>query len=433
MLFKAHRFCTGADLYNPAAHILKTLTRDKETHRVRELKSGDDTVTSIYDDIHHEGTSFFYGKLETLNSHEVKRAPGQSTIPRRLFYTEADALEDEILFPEENSSDGQPVLAVEKLRRWEEEGFSMMKFVEGWWTDSDEDSSEDNGEDEGESEDEDESEGENDGEDEDEEDEKNQNSENKKDYNYTDKIVGEILEQALDKKDGTLDPLATLPGALKELVDKLVPGFEKREKEEPNMEEEFMEFLDREKARGTFTHLMAFVSYNGINTSIVFKEVWHKADLEPQAQSHYIEMKEMARKSRKFNQRDFENPACLLTFRLIQWLDAFKDDARDLHKAIGKLAPFFYPEFLESKEGEGFKDSLLFKQGERAKHLPDIRSSIGNAHRPKEFWKEWDDVKKNMKDMKDLDETPAQWDTVARPIIAHCKLMLILLVPTYHQ
>ena len=61
-------------------------------------------------------------------------------------------------------------------------------------------------------------------------------------------------------------------------------------------------------------------------------------------------MKEAARKSRKFNQRDFENPVCLLTFQLIQWLDTIGDDARDLHKAIGKLSPFFYPEFLESKE-----------------------------------------------------------------------------------
>jgi hypothetical protein len=129
-------------------------------------------------------------------------------------------------------------------------------------------------------------------------------------------------------------------------------------------------------------------------------------------------MKDMARKSRKFNQRDFTNPACLLTFELIRWLDTYGDDARDLHKAIGKLGPFFYPEFLDSKEGEGFKESLLFKQEERAKHLPNIRSSVSNAYRPKEFWKEWEDVKKNMED---LDDTPTEWDLSIRPIIAHRK------------
>lgn len=131
-------------------------------------------------------------------------------------------------------------------------------------------------------------------------------------------------------------------------------------------------------------------------------------------------MKEMARKCRKFNQRDFENPVWLLTIELIQWLDTFGDDARDLHKAIGKLTPFFYPDFLESKEGEAFKESLLFQQEERAKHLPDIRSSVSNANRPKAFWKEWEEVKK---DMKDLNDIPSKWDVVARPIIAHCKLV----------
>jgi len=131
-------------------------------------------------------------------------------------------------------------------------------------------------------------------------------------------------------------------------------------------------------------------------------------------------MKEAARKSRKFNQRDFENPVCLLTFQLIQWLDTIGDDARDLHKAIGKLSPFFYPEFLESKEGEEFKDSHLFQQEERAKHLPDIRSSVSNAYRPKAFWREWEKVKKSVKE---LEELPIEWDVATRPIIAHCKFI----------
>jgi hypothetical protein len=330
-----------------------------------------------------------------------------------LFYTEADALEDEILFPEENPADGKPVLEVEKLRRWEEEGFSMMKFVEGWWTDSDEDSSEDDYEEEDEDEDE----------DEDEEDEKDLDEKNDDNHEADDESFKEENDQALDATSGTLEPFATLPGALKELMGQLIPDFVTKEKAEPDMKEEFLEFLDREKARGKFTLPIDYLHSHETNASVVFKEVWHKADLEPEAQTHYIEMKEMARKSRKFNQRDFENPTCLLTFSLIQWLDAFRDDARDLHKAVGMLCPFFYREFLDSKEGEGFKDSLLFRQEERAKHLPDIRSSVGNAHRPKSFWKEWDDVEKNMKDLSD---TPAQWDVAVRPIIAHCKLMLML-------
>ena len=45
-------------------------------------------------------------------------------------------------------------------------------------------------------------------------------------------------------------------------MDKLLPGLEKREKEEPDMEEEFMEFLDREKARGIMTLWMVYDTRN---------------------------------------------------------------------------------------------------------------------------------------------------------------------------
>ncbi len=160
------------------------------------------------------------------------------------------------------------------------------------------------------------------------------------------------------------------------------------------------------------------------NVCIVFKEVWNKADLEPQAQTHYIEMKEMVKQSLKFNQRDLVNRACLLTFSLMKWLAPEPiEDSRDIHKAVAKLSPFFYSEFLESSDGQIFKESLLFKQEERSKNLPDIRSHVGNRHRPKEFWKEWDGVKKNMTS---LDDVPAEWDVIVRPIIARCKLMLIV-------
>lgn len=152
------------------------------------------------------------------------------------------------------------------------------------------------------------------------------------------------------------------------------------------------------------------------------KEVWHKADLEPEAQTRYIEMKELARKSLKFHWRSLKHPVFPFTLSLVKWLDAAPgDDTKDINKAIAKLSPFFYPEFFESEEGARFRDSLLFKQEERANHIPDIRSDISNARRLKEFWKEWDGEKKMMKS---LDDTPAEWDIAIRPIIARCKLIL---------
>jgi len=150
------------------------------------------------------------------------------------------------LFPEEHSSNGKQVLVVEKLRRWEEEGFSMMKFVEGWWTDSDEDSSEDDYEDEDE--------------DEDEFDENDLDGEDNENHSDEDESLEKNNDQALDTPNGTLEPFASLPGALKELMGQLMPDFVQKEGEEPDMKEEFMEFLDREKARGTMTRLINCVT-----------------------------------------------------------------------------------------------------------------------------------------------------------------------------
>jgi hypothetical protein len=133
------------------------------------------------------------------------------------------------------------------------------------------------------------------------------------------------------------------------------------------------------------------------------------ADLEPQAQVHYAEMKEMAKKSRKFIEKDINTPVYLIILPLLKSMATSGEDVRDFQKAAGKLAPFFHSEFLNSKEGEDYRKSLLFRQDERAKGIRNIRSSTGNAHRPKAFWREWDEININMKDLKDLkdlDNTP---------------------------
>ena len=89
MLFKAHRCCKAVDIHDFAAPILRSLTKDENSHRSRGVKPGE---TIIYDEIHDEGTRF------TITGPNLK--PTQD-IPQYLFYDEVDALEDEIIFPEE--------------------------------------------------------------------------------------------------------------------------------------------------------------------------------------------------------------------------------------------------------------------------------------------------------------------------------------------
>jgi hypothetical protein len=143
MLFKAHRFRAGPDTYNPAEHVLKTICKDPETYRPRDIRPGEE-VLSIWDDLHHEGTTFFYGKLrDHLDESDptIRRVFDEpNKFPRSLFYNKADELEDEILFPEERAEkklDPLDVGKVEPIKVWEEEGFSLRKFVEGWDSDWD--------------------------------------------------------------------------------------------------------------------------------------------------------------------------------------------------------------------------------------------------------------------------------------------------------
>jgi hypothetical protein len=157
MLFKAHRFRSGPDIYGPAGPVLKTITRDGETHRARDIQPGEE-VMSVWDDVNHPGTKFFYSKDENhmdqsegnLALQRVFDEPNK--FPRNLFYHKADELEDAILFPGELAHKKLDPLDVGKsdpIGIWEE-GFSLKGFVEGdcfesdsdteseaWMTDSD--------------------------------------------------------------------------------------------------------------------------------------------------------------------------------------------------------------------------------------------------------------------------------------------------------
>ena len=99
MLFKAHRFRGFADTFNLAAPILQTLTREEDSQRVREIRTGEN-VESIYDTIHDERTKFMV--------FDENRRPIENT-PKHIFYDENDEIEDRVLFPEEHLEHGTDI------------------------------------------------------------------------------------------------------------------------------------------------------------------------------------------------------------------------------------------------------------------------------------------------------------------------------------
>ncbi len=88
MLYKANRVVHALDLHTPLAPILKTLTYDGDSWRRRDIQEGEE-VESTWDELVSDNANL---QWRTPHGHVSK------DMPKHLIYTEADALEDEILF-----------------------------------------------------------------------------------------------------------------------------------------------------------------------------------------------------------------------------------------------------------------------------------------------------------------------------------------------
>jgi hypothetical protein len=122
MLIKAHRFRSGQDIYRPASHILKTITRENKTHRVRDIKPGE-VVESIWDQITDPRA-----KSMSIGTNDELKPEAH----HYLLYNESDALEDAVLFPEESQKAENAVIphqSTQALHAFEREGPSIVKFI----------------------------------------------------------------------------------------------------------------------------------------------------------------------------------------------------------------------------------------------------------------------------------------------------------------
>lgn len=143
-LMRAYRFVKGTDLYKPSETILRTITQDKKTSRTRDIKPSEKgKIESFWDHIHAPGTKFRY------HNTGPGAPPSSSEMPNDWKYTDADRLEDEILFPWERISDidgeasnaslegrhkdddRETILESQrrKVHTFESSGFDMMRFA----------------------------------------------------------------------------------------------------------------------------------------------------------------------------------------------------------------------------------------------------------------------------------------------------------------
>src|SRR5689334_12690343 len=103
-------------------------------------------------------------------------------------------------------------------------------------------------------------------------------------------------------------------------------------------------------------------------------------------------MMEMYKAALKWNRRSMDNTQTFLGVRLLDLMKTTLADAKDVHKSVAKITPYFHPEFFTSEVGEKYKDSLLFNQEERAKTFLHSRTHYSNKTRDKKFWREMDAI-----------------------------------------
>jgi hypothetical protein len=145
-LFRARRIAEPIQILDHVRPIIDNLTRDKETNRIRDLQP-EDIGRSIYDELIGPAT----GGPES--SAIVWWLSSKERAPRFLYYSETDALEDQILFPDElaelQSEAGKPDTEVAKRKKvmapmaenqtknrlWMEKGPEFLRFVNDLSTD----------------------------------------------------------------------------------------------------------------------------------------------------------------------------------------------------------------------------------------------------------------------------------------------------------
>lgn len=182
-----------------------------------------------------------------------------------------------------------------------------------------------------------------------------------------------------------------------------------REESRQDKHEIFMEWMERDRSKH-------------------FKDMFHACDIDPESIAAYTESMDLVKSIEQHEMGSLHRAEyCFLTLDLlgVQPGVGSRRALRDIVRAYAMMVPSFpglaqhsIATFLQSRYGKRFQTSKLFEAGERAQ-VPDRRSHVSNRYRPKEFWEEWNNIEKNNKsNMAMAYIYPQEWDRLARPILA---------------
>ena len=120
LLFKAHRIRSAHDFHSGIATIMKNLTQDAETGRVRDCRSDE---RSMWNDYEGADVRLEYRELSTgeVVAHDT---------PDDMLYQRSDELEDQVLFPGDDST-GADLENTAPLHNFHHGRWNMDKFISG--------------------------------------------------------------------------------------------------------------------------------------------------------------------------------------------------------------------------------------------------------------------------------------------------------------
>ncbi|KAK7962471.1 MFS allantoate transporter [Apiospora aurea] len=406
-LRKAARMTKLSDMYMNKERFLRSITREEDTQRVRSIKPGEE-VKSMWDVATDPSNKYFV--WDEKGQQEIHDS-GSHGGPSNQFYSEADAAEDAVLFPDELVSAkrnvpfkeiSNPVTEMEignktylqfmarRLKRYKPTNKRLMGSESESSSDDSASSSVDEMEDEPE-------------------------HIWKLPPIWTRVAQEAVLNPRSPEKKQLLRRTALLSTNLAK-EDSLIHRFKAAEQRE---------ILDKDRG-------------------IALKQGFHLGDLEPGAQEKYDLSTRMIQAIQNIEPAGNAQAMFWFVAGIMDWLDVkaeysgYNHDqhapwphsfiVQDLVHATACMAPFFskaeaagpVTAFMESAAGSEFRESALFRPQERAQMLPDRRTRTGFRTRPKPFWKEWHAILEHCTSRHKwhVADFPIEWSVAIRPIIA---------------
>ncbi|KAH7304580.1 hypothetical protein B0I35DRAFT_484412 [Stachybotrys elegans] len=383
-LRNAWRIKQPRDVYQHKQALLRTLTREKETMRVRQIKPGEN-VSSLWGDVTSPSVEFRLFDVN-MKSHDVRtRTDADFVRSPYLFYNEASAAEDRVLFPDELVSNKESV------------PFRELK-----------------------------------------------NGISRLDSGSLDSRL-KIIARGMEALDIGEDPFRATENIMDNEKDSIwaLPkvwdtGLKQLRKDQPTIQEKTLlqrVGLLRPHKSLSLADRLEFSDRQEVmerDRSIGFKSSFHQGDLEPGSNDRWQEVEEKI-KTMLNNTHVGSTKWILFLAEILAWLKLradYKEYNEDPH------APWPHG-FIAQDLVSAFSKVAMFFPNSETTHLVTMfikfdtfKESLLDKFRPDKFWKDWEAHSKGPGYW--VDTYPMDWSLAVRPIIAHLYRAGVI-APAYMQ